>query len=275
LLCLLMLTTRDRQTVSAPAALHGLIFAHGIASNSSRSSWLLCTLIQDLPSLEMTKIIATDPIVFAAADDLCARGIEPTVMLLQEQTKGSYTTVGKALTRWRAERASVKAVTPPPVEITAKADQFARALWNLANDHAQQGVAEVRRSAELVAQTAAAELAHAQAEIGRLEGECARLEQQLADARHTGERERVQADAQSLRAQRLELERSSLAAAAEETRQHAQAHLLRMAALDGECASLKIQVSELLQLVGNHFTGLRVEEQRGHTTLCMMPKHLR
>lgn len=44
----------------------------------------------------MTKPIATDPIVFAAADALYAQGVELTVLLVREQTKGSYTTVQNA-----------------------------------------------------------------------------------------------------------------------------------------------------------------------------------
>lgn len=158
------------------------------------------------------------------------------------------------LARWQEARADAQTHEPPPAQVSAKADQFARSVWILANEHAQEEVKKARRSAELAAQTAAAELAHAQDEIGRLERECDRLEQQLTDARHTGERERAHVNAQAHRIQQLEADCSRMATAMENARQQAQTHLVRAAALEGECASLKAQMSEVLNRVGGRST---------------------
>jgi len=48
----------------------------------------------------MAKQVATKEVVFAAADAFATRGIDPTTVLVQERTGGSYTTVKRLLDEW-------------------------------------------------------------------------------------------------------------------------------------------------------------------------------
>jgi hypothetical protein len=140
--------------------------------------------------IDMTHKKATDQAVFAAAEDLLTQGLEPTLKLLQERTSGSYTTVQNALARWKEACAAEQQQEPAPPEVTAKAGQFARLVWHLAKQQADLSVQEVRRGANLAAQAARDELAHAQEQIRNLEQERSGLFRQQEDARAAVERER-------------------------------------------------------------------------------------
>lgn len=194
----------------------------------------------------MAKKKATDEVVSAAADTLLAEGQEPTILLLQERTGGSYTTVQKALERWSEARA---AQPPAPPEITARGEQFVRSLWAAARQQANAAAEEARLAARAQLDAAASELVHAQGHIEQLEQECAQLERQLAEALATIERERAHAQTQTQRLERAEAQASQCIEAAEQARDEAQQHLVRAATLEGRCAALDQQLAQVLRQV--------------------------
>lgn len=192
----------------------------------------------------MTKKIATDAVVFAAADTLLAEGREPTILLLQERTGGSYTTVQKALERWSEARA---AQPPAPPEIAARGEQFVRALWAAARQQANEAAEEARRAARAQLEPVASELSHAQDHIGQLEQACAQLQRQLAEALANVDRERAHAQAQTERLERAEAQVSQCMQALEQGRAEVQQHLVRAATLEGRCAALDKQLAQVLR----------------------------
>lgn len=194
----------------------------------------------------MAAKIATDEAVFAAADAAVAEGIEPTLKLLQERTGGSYTTVNKAFSRWKEQRASEQAYEPAPAEITGKVDQLMRTIWSTAREKAQQRLEEIRRAADLTVQTIRSELAHAQEQIGRLEAELASTGQQLQDSRAALEQERSHMHSQALLIQQLEAECARCARSLAGTRRDGEQHLARAANLEAQCAALSGQIADLL-----------------------------
>jgi chromosome segregation ATPase len=199
----------------------------------------------NFPIHDMAEKKATDERVFAEADALLAEGQKPTVPKIRERTGGSYTTVQEALKRWEEARAAAQK-NPPPPELADKADAFLQVLWNLATQKADAATEAARVSANQAISAAQAELAYAQAEIRRLEQERNLVAERLSDSARERDRERHALDQRELRVQQLEGELRLSTEAYSAVRDQVQQHAVRAAALEGECASLKEQLSAFI-----------------------------
>lgn len=117
----------------------------------------------------MAKQVATREVVFAAADAIAAQGAEPTTVLVQARTGGSYTTVKRLLDDWTDKRnAAINAVEVPP-EIEGRASSFMRELYAHALRTAQATVAGPLERAVHARTLSEARLTGAEAEVARLE----------------------------------------------------------------------------------------------------------
>lgn len=159
----------------------------------------------------MARPVVTQEFVDTAADMLLSEGTTPTVILVQEQTGGSYTTVKRYLDRWReAKKTVLVPAIEIPEEVVTKSNELTRALWSLVTVYAEQRIADVQ-------QTAQAEIAAARGTVQELERAITRQEERNeeqgerllsleADLRqaHT-DRERAQAAMQIVEARITEL----------------------------------------------------------------------
>lgn len=118
----------------------------------------------------MAKQVATEEVVFAAADTLVAEGKEPSLKVVQERTGGSYTTVKRHLEAWEVKRKGEIAAVELPVDIEARGRQFVQILYAHALRDAMTAVAEPLALAEAARDKAEGERADAEAEVVRLEG---------------------------------------------------------------------------------------------------------
>lgn len=153
-----------------------------------------------------------------AIDDLLARGESPSVQKVREVLgTGSFTTISDHLREWRTRREENRDV-PPPRGMPAALQELAEALWQKAQEGANQAlahyreeadgrveaaeerVAEARRQAEDASQREAALAAHLTATEQRLE------ERSTALARCEAERDQHAAQAHRLETRHAELE---------------------------------------------------------------------
>lgn len=117
----------------------------------------------------MAKQVATKEVVFAAADALAGEGAQPSTVLVQARTGGSYTTVKRLLEEWRDVRsASIEAVELPP-DIEARGRLIVRELYSHAFRAAQAAVAEPVERALQARAMAEQQLVGAETEVARLE----------------------------------------------------------------------------------------------------------
>ncbi|MBA2962119.1 MULTISPECIES: DNA-binding protein [Ramlibacter] len=188
------------------------------------------------------KKLATKEAVFAACDELHAQGVEPTLRRLQARTGGSYSSIGPELEKWNEERNAA----PPPPEIAARTDRFARVLWRAAKEEADRQVQQLRQAAQTQVQKATSELTFAQEHIGQLERQGEQLQQQLTIALQTIERERSHGHFLTQRLDRLEAQNSQVTQALELARTQAQEQLARAATLEGQCESLRQQLLDAM-----------------------------
>lgn len=136
----------------------------------------------------MTRSIATQVSVWAAADALAAEGTEPTLdRVLNRLGGGSRSTAAPYLRTWFARRDELAAVVVPD-EVAARGDVFIRELFAAAQRLAHEAVDEPNRRIKAALTSANAQLADADAQIARLE----RLEQeQLNELARQAERIRA------------------------------------------------------------------------------------
>jgi colicin import membrane protein len=65
--------------------------------------------------------------VFAAADDLAAEGIQPTVKLVRDRIGGSYSTITPHLATWKEERRGQAVANIPDMPESVEATS--RTVW--------------------------------------------------------------------------------------------------------------------------------------------------
>lgn len=201
----------------------------------------------------MTRSIVSLQAVTEAANDLVAQGLEPTLVLVQSRIGGSYTTVKRHLDAWKLARTQADAAdTNTPAAILAKGQEFARAVWMLADRTAQSDV-------QLVKEEARAEVAVVRSELAGATQEIARLEAVEADQAATVEAQQVKvrelelslAQAQALASRVPELERALAQVQAEldATRRQATDRAVEAGRLAGEAEALRGQVRELMAVI--------------------------
>jgi DNA repair exonuclease SbcCD ATPase subunit len=209
---------------------------------------------------DMTKKVATDDVVFAAADALLAAGVQPSLKLLQERTGGSYTTVKDALKRWSAKREE-DSCNPPPAELLSNGEQFVRTLWRCANEQADAAVASAREAARTQVERAQFELEHAQGQIRLLEQRHSELELEWRTALNSLQSAKSEIQEQSIWLEHLAVDHRETLRKLDQVRNSEQQHLIRASSLDGECAALRQQVSDLMQALSGSSPGRRPAEQ--------------
>ncbi|MFG6464026.1 DNA-binding protein [Roseateles sp. DXS20W] len=117
----------------------------------------------------MTRSIATEASVWAAADALAAEGTEPTLDgVLARLGGGSRSTAAPHLRTWFARRDELAAVVVPD-EVAARGGAFIRELFATAQRLAHEAVDEPHRHTKAALKSANAQLADADAQIARLE----------------------------------------------------------------------------------------------------------
>lgn len=117
----------------------------------------------------MAKPVATLESVSAAADALAANGVEPSLMLVQERTGGSYTTVKRHLEAWKAKREDEAAAVDVPADVLARGSALARELYAHALRLAEATIAQPLDLAVTALKKAEGQVATAEAEVARLE----------------------------------------------------------------------------------------------------------
>lgn len=138
----------------------------------------------------MAKPIVTFESVSDAAQALIQEGLTPTILLVKERIGGgSFTTVKKHLDSWREAQASNNSDAPPtPASVADKAAEFARTIWSVAHQEAQQAVTRIQAEAKEQIGKLRIELSDTHREIASLEsvetlqaGEIAVLKNDLAE----------------------------------------------------------------------------------------------
>lgn len=201
----------------------------------------------------MTRSIVSLQAVTEAANDLVAQGLEPTLVLVQSRIGGSYTTVKRHLDAWKLARTQADAAeTNTPAVILAKGQEFARAVWMLADRTAQSDVQSVKEEARAEVAVVRSELAGATQEIARLEAveadQAATVEAQQVKVR---ELELSLAQAQALASRVPELERALAQVQVEldAARRQATDKAVEAGRLAGEAEALRGQVRELMAVI--------------------------
>lgn len=118
----------------------------------------------------MARQVATQEVVFSAAEALVSEGIEPSLTAVQGRTGGSYTTVKRHLEAWESKRKGEIAAVDLPADIEFRGREFVQALYARALHDAKAAVAEPLALAEAARDKAEGQLAGAEAEVARLEG---------------------------------------------------------------------------------------------------------
>ena len=198
----------------------------------------------------MAKQFATQELVFKAAADLLAEGVDPSLLLVQAKVGGgSYTTIKRYLDQWAAHRASeAQTALDVPESVAKKSMELARSLWATAMQEAQAQAQAAKLAAELKLSEIGKELAFAQSEIGRLEA----LEEAQAQAfDHQGQalaQMKINLSDAQLQIAKAADVASRLMATEQElvaARQAASTHAVEAGRLSGEAQALAGQVRDL------------------------------
>jgi chromosome segregation ATPase len=201
----------------------------------------------------MAKAVVTPEQVAEVATSLIAAGQEPTLLIVQERTGGSYTTVKRHLELWRARQqhqAAEQIVVPP--EVAARGQEATRAIWVAAVQLTDAQIAESRENARRRIADAQQGLIEAEQALGRVEGErdhAAVLIAERDETIATMQRELAEKDAAISAAlaradelaRRLDDQQRELS--------EARATVVASARLEGELAALRRQLDEQRQII--------------------------
>ena len=149
----------------------------------------------------MARAIVTPEAVAEAAQALLASGQEPTVILIQERTGGSFTTVKRHLDAWKTAQAAPQVAVPEA--ITAAGEELLRHVWQAAAKQIAQAQAEAE-------ETAQAQIGAIRAQLAEAETAIARLEQQLDEAEARRQKAETFGEEQRQRAERAEAAQTAL-----------------------------------------------------------------
>ncbi|MBK3779964.1 hypothetical protein G3A43_06825 [Paraburkholderia aspalathi] len=159
--------------------------------------------------------------IFAAADEIDARGQAPTLTAVRQAVGGgSFTTISEAMAVWRARREARKtgSAEPVPDALSAALGEFGQSVWAAAVDLAQARLASerekleqernqaeaVRAEAVQLADALTADLDRLQHQLQQTLERAQQAEQGLAGAREDLTEERVRAAGAESRATELE-----------------------------------------------------------------------
>lgn len=140
----------------------------------------------------MARAIVTPEAVAEAAAALQAAGQDVTVILVQERTGGSFTTVKRHLDAWRAAKAAPQVAIPQ--EIMGAGEELLRHVWQAAAKLIAQAQAEAEEMAQAQIGAIQAQLAEAETAITRLEQQLDEAEARRGEAEALGQEQRQRAE---------------------------------------------------------------------------------
>ena len=199
----------------------------------------------------MSEVKATREAVFAAADAIKLAGDRPTIRKICERTGGSYTTVKNEFEAWQqSELDDKEAAATVPESVLEKSAAFGRALWHIAQKHAQQALEEAE--ARFTAENAklSQDLEFAQIEISKLEAAGASQAEKLNEAQASILRmQRELGEVKSVEAKVADLESRISSREAENRllRQEATEAAREAGRREGEADALRAQVREMTE----------------------------
>lgn len=195
------------------------------------------------------KRTATLEAVTEVANSLQASGYEPSIINVQAQVGGSFTTIKRLLEQWRAENAAPQQEAPAEVERQAVA--FARQTWALLSKQASDEIQRGRELAAAEVRAARDELDQATAELARLEGIEEEQRQEISALRdqHTSISSLLAAATAKL--ERLDTLEASLSAANTEIERLRKIELAATG-LQAENELLRQQLSTIIPLTKKH-----------------------
>ena len=202
----------------------------------------------------MARQIVTQEAVTEAVLALIAEGAEPSILAVQGRVGGgSYTTIKRYLDVWRQQRAEAQSSAPDtPVEVQAKGQEFARAVWALASREAQRDAQHAKDEAAAQVTAIRGELAQASSEITRLErveSEQAAVIEQLRVKLREVELALAESQALSRRIPDLEKSLADTRVELEVSRKDVTARAVEAGRLAGEAETLRGQVQELMSAI--------------------------
>lgn len=192
----------------------------------------------------MTKTIANEATVFAAADELQAKGEEPTYEgIVKLLGGGSNSTIKPHLVNWK-HTAGVPS-RPTPDAVLTRANVLAKAVWVIALEHAQSEIDRARVETDDEIERSRRALSKSMEMSGQFEAECNNLAIELKAAQSDCLEARLalrQVDA-------LKSELTQAREFAEARRQECESLAREIATLKGENNTLRDQGKLLLARV--------------------------
>lgn len=212
----------------------------------------------------MARTLATREQVFTAADALAEAGIEPTLLLVQKEIGGSYSTVKKHLHDWWGTQTAQVQQPQLPEQLQLYGLEVLQKIWGMAlrqdEDHLAQARAEAQRQVEEAkAQQHGAEqiVEHLESDLDQQREQADTLRAQMAELHATAELLRSHLSAAEARALAAEARVEELKQQVEAQHKdlvEAHAQLVAQAEQAGELAALRRQVEQQATLLAqlNH-----------------------
>lgn len=195
--------------------------------------------------------VATQEMVDKVADEMVARGINPTIRPVLAKVGGGFTLVREMLGDWRARRSEGEAPVALPDELLEKGASLVRDIYIACQARGQEKIDTVRRDANEKVDQAGKELKDALDEVAALEERNTKNEQTIAELR--AEAERLLAKIKELEMDKFQLE----------TRNQANAE--RIASLEGELRESQSVSTRLEQLESTIKTAIKPGKGKGRT----------
>lgn len=202
----------------------------------------------------MARQIVTQQALNEAAEALVAEGMDPSIVAVQSRIGGgSFSTVKRFLDVWKQRREdAAMAGKEAPAEVITKAQQFASAVWALAEGMAQREALQAKDESRAEVALVRAEMAESSTEIARLEGieseQASVIEQQQIRLREV-ELALADAQAQVRRVAELEKTVTALRADLDAARKDVSEKAVEAGKAAGEAEALRLQVRELLAAI--------------------------
>lgn len=207
----------------------------------------------------MARPIATREQVFAAADALAEAGIEPTLLHVQKQVGGSFSTVKKHLHEWWQAQSKEAQIPQLPEDLQQYGLEALQKIWGMALEYDKDRVMHAQAEAQRQIEEARAQQRSADQIVEHLEGDLDKQREQAETLR--AEVAELHATIETLRGKQSTAEAKALAAEArvEELKQQLDAQhrelaevrvqLLTQAEQAGEITALRRQVEQQAALL--------------------------
>lgn len=200
--------------------------------------------------------------ILAAADQIAAEGLRPTLEAVRQITGGSYTTISPVLNEWKAKQASAAAPIrePAPQAVADRLAEVGAEVWSIALELANARLAAEREALDKARADLEADRAEATELADRLAGQVDELQSRLAsieaaEAAARGEADTLrdqlaaaQEQAHTAAARAQEIERRAAELRTELDRAHQDADQARQT-LAGQLEAITAQNKELMAAI--------------------------